>query len=200
MIRAVWSERRVPVRARVRYRYSGKGDVCPVAFDENNLCPQADIDAGCPTNTKAMAAGCANADPFGVTAAQLGGFDQFIDVSKAEGVFLTAAGQGIGEAVASPCVDGNLQTICTAETTLASPATALRIRTAINVPVLVRAVAIYPADGYQVRQHRVNRPVPVPVLHLFICAGLPLHTDGCMPSLPPPPLAARRLRALRNPV
>ena len=148
-------------------RFSDKGDMCPAAYDVNNQCPQADLDF-CPTNVKAMSPGCANSDPFGITATQLGGFDQFIDVNKVEAMFLDSAGTPIGEADASACVDGDLQTTCSVETTHAP--TGLRVTTGIDVPVLVRAVALYPADGYQVRPCILTcrGDVPFPVLILAL--------------------------------
>ena len=119
----------------------------------NNQCPQDDL-ALCPTNVKAMSPGCANSDPFSITAAQLGGFDQFIDPSKEafEAMFLDSAGRPIGDVDATACVDGNLQTTCSVETTHAP--SGLRVKTGITIPVLVRAVTLYPADGYQVRPRR----------------------------------------------
>ena len=166
-------------------RFSDKGDMCPAAYDVNNQCPQADLDF-CPTNVKAMSPGCANSDPFGITATQLGGFDQFIDVNKVEAMFLDSAGTPIGEADASACVDGDLQTTCSVETTHAP--TGLRVTTGIDVPVLVRAVALYPADGYQVRRAPTHDNVTVLVL---ICWRWHLLADLCLLFLLVPPLLSR---------
>ena len=142
-------------------RFADKGDTCPAAYDVNNQCPQADLDF-CPTNVKAMSPGCANSDPFGITATQLGGFDQFISNAELEAMFLDSAGTPIGDVDATACVDGNLQTTCSVETTHA--ASSLRVKTGIKIPVLVRAVTLYPADGYQVCQHIVTCRSALPVL------------------------------------